>query len=76
MIHIKNRGYVCEGLRNVSLHSFSAEEKVYFHTTDAHRKKFILPFVTQSHPALPNLKNIQHTYIHTNSNYHIAKENR
>ena len=59
MIHIKNRGYVCEGLRNVSPQSLSAEEKVYFHTTDAHRKKFILPFVTQSHPALPNLKNIQ-----------------
>ena len=40
-------------LRNVYPESFSAEEKVYFKTTDAHRIKFISPFVTQSHPALP-----------------------
>ena len=39
----------------------------------------ILPFLTQSHPALPNLKNIQTgklTYRQeTNRYYHIAKEN-
>ena len=38
---------------------FTAEEKVYLNATDAHSRKSILPFVTQSHPALPNLKNIQ-----------------
>ena len=42
-------------LRNESPESFSAGEKVSLQTTDAHRRKFILPFETQSHPALPNL---------------------
>ena len=36
----------------------------------------ILPFVTQSHSALPNLKNIQTGKLHlkTNPYYNIAKE--
>ena len=46
-------------LRNVSPESFSAGEKVHLKTTDAHRRKYILPFVTQSHPPSPNHKNIQ-----------------
>ena len=38
----------------------------------------ILPFVTQSHPALPNLKNIQmgKWHLKTNPYYHIANESR
>ena len=60
MIRLKNRGYVYECLRNVSPESFSAAEKVHFKTTNAHRGKFILSFVTQSHPALP-LKPQEHT---------------
>ena len=36
----------------------------------------ILPFVTQSHPALPNLKNIQtgKRHLKTNPCYRIANE--
>ena len=45
-------------LRNVSPKSFSAEEKIYFkqHT---HTEENLYCLVTQSRPALPNLKNIQ-----------------
>ena len=60
IIRLKNRGYPYSCmfkpvLRNESPESFSAGEKVSLQTTDAHRRKFILPFETQSHPALPNL---------------------
>ena len=48
-----------EVLTIVSSKTFSAGKKTYLITTETHRGKFILPFVTQSHPALTNLKNIQ-----------------
>ena len=46
-------------LRTVTPESFSAGGKIYLKRTDAHRRKLILPFVKQSHPTLPNLKNIR-----------------
>ena len=45
-------------LRNVSPESFSVGHKVYLKTV-AHRRKFILPFETQSHPGFANLMNKQ-----------------
>ena len=45
--------------RNVSPESFSAGQKVHLKITDIRRRKFIFPSVTQSHPVLPDLKNIQ-----------------
>ena len=46
-------------LRNVSKELLSAGETVYLKTTKWRAHMKILPFVTQSHPALPNLKNKQ-----------------
>ena len=46
-------------LRNVSLELFSAGETVTLKTKKWRAHMKILPFVTQSHPALSNLKNIQ-----------------
>ena len=55
-IRLKNRGYTyIEILGNVSPESFSEGEKISFKRTDVHRRKFILFFVTQSHPVLPYL---------------------
>ena len=44
-------------MRNVSLKLFYAEETVYLKTKKiAHTNENIIPLVTQSHPAVPNLK--------------------
>ena len=61
-------------LRNVSLESFSTGDKVHLKATE---EKLILSFITQFHPALPNLKNIQmgESHLKTNPYYHLAKEN-
>lgn len=52
LIFLKNRGYFYQGCKkHISKVIFCRREK----TTDAHRRKFILPFVIKFHPTLLNL---------------------
>ena len=71
MICLKNRGYLYEGFeKHVSRVIFYGRESIL--RNNRCRQKKILPFVTQSHPALQNFKNI---HPKTNLFHYITKEN-
>ena len=85
----KNGGYSNEFLEKHLLEVNFKDRKRFLENKDNSAKKKILPFVTQYHPALPNLKNIlwgngtlfkinctEKKYFISHPYYHIAKESR
>lgn len=85
---LKNRGYPNEFLEKHLFEVNVKDRKRSLENKNKSTKKKILPFVTQYHPALPNVKNILMGKLNLIQNqpylkeifqepyYHIAKESR